>query len=64
MYGCSGGGTTTAYTAAIDPRIKAACSACYMTTFALEYTLKGALPVHAYIWQAAFHAIARQKVVY
>ena len=31
-FGCSGGGTVTAYLAALDPRVKAAASACYMTT--------------------------------
>ena len=32
-FGCSGGGTVTAYLAALDPRVKAAASACYITTF-------------------------------
>lgn len=31
-FGCSGGGAVTAYTAALDPRIKAAASACFVTT--------------------------------
>lgn len=33
-YGCSGGGTVTAYLAALDERVAAAASACYVTTFA------------------------------
>ena len=33
-FGCSGGGTVTAYLAALDPRVKAAASACYITAFA------------------------------
>lgn len=32
-FGCSGGGTVTVYLAALDPRVKAAASACYVTTF-------------------------------
>ena len=32
-FGCSGGGTATAYIAAIDVRIRAAASACYVTAF-------------------------------
>lgn len=32
-FGCSGGGTVTAYLAALDDRVAAAASACYMTTF-------------------------------
>ena len=32
-FGCSGGGTVTAYLAAFDPRVKAAASACYITAF-------------------------------
>lgn len=31
-YGCSGGGAVTAYVAALDPRVKAAASACFVTT--------------------------------
>jgi cephalosporin-C deacetylase-like acetyl esterase len=31
-YGCSGGGAVTAYLAALDPRVKAAASACFVTT--------------------------------
>ncbi len=31
--GCSGGGTVTAYLAALDPRVKAAGVACYITSF-------------------------------
>ncbi len=32
-FGCSGGGTMTAYLAALDPRIKATASACYVNDF-------------------------------
>ncbi|WP_167737446.1 acetylxylan esterase [Sphingomonas parva] len=32
-FGCSGGGTITAYLAAIDPRIKATATACYVNDF-------------------------------
>ena len=32
-FGCSGGGTVTAYLAALNPRVKAAASACYITAF-------------------------------
>jgi cephalosporin-C deacetylase-like acetyl esterase len=32
-FGCSGGGTVTAYLAALDPRIKAAAAAGYVTSF-------------------------------
>lgn len=32
-FGCSGGGTVTSYLTALDDRIKAAVSACYLTTF-------------------------------
>lgn len=32
-YGCSGGGTAAAYLAAMDSRIKATASACYINTF-------------------------------
>jgi cephalosporin-C deacetylase-like acetyl esterase len=32
-FGCSGGGTVTAYLAALDPRVKAAATACYITAF-------------------------------
>jgi dienelactone hydrolase len=32
-FGCSGGGTVTAYLAALEPRVKAAASACYITAF-------------------------------
>jgi hypothetical protein len=31
-YGCSGGGTVTAFVAALDPRIKATATACFVTT--------------------------------
>ena len=32
-FGCSGGGTATAYLAALDDRVKVAGSACYITSF-------------------------------
>ena len=32
-FGCSGGGNVTAYLAALDDRVKAAASACYITSF-------------------------------
>lgn len=32
-FGCSGGGTVTAYLAALDPRVKAAGVGCYITSF-------------------------------
>ncbi|CAN5419147.1 alpha/beta hydrolase family protein [soil metagenome] len=32
-FGCSGGGTITAYLAALDPRIRATATACYTNTF-------------------------------
>jgi cephalosporin-C deacetylase-like acetyl esterase len=32
-FGCSGGGTLTAYLAALDDRVKIAASACYITSF-------------------------------
>lgn len=32
-FGCSGGGTATAYLAALDPRIKVAATACYITSY-------------------------------
>lgn len=32
-FGCSGGGTATAYLAALDPRISVAATACYITSF-------------------------------
>jgi cephalosporin-C deacetylase-like acetyl esterase len=33
VAGCSGGGTLTAYLAALDPRVKVAASACYITSW-------------------------------
>lgn len=33
MTGCSGGGTLTSYTMALDDRVKCAAPACYLTTF-------------------------------
>src|SRR5262249_25917919 len=36
--GCSGGGTLTTYIAALDPRIKVAVPACYMSTFRLLFS--------------------------
>src|SRR4029077_8100582 len=32
-FGCSGGGTATAYLAALDDRVKVAATACYITSF-------------------------------
>jgi len=32
-FGCSGGGTMTAYLAALDPRIKATATACFINTY-------------------------------
>jgi cephalosporin-C deacetylase-like acetyl esterase len=32
-FGCSGGGTVTAYLTVFDPRVKAAATACYITAF-------------------------------
>ncbi|HLQ76173.1 MAG TPA: acetylxylan esterase, partial [Terriglobia bacterium] len=32
-FGCSGGGTSTAYFAALDDRVKVAATACYITSF-------------------------------
>jgi hypothetical protein len=32
-FGCSGGGAVTAYLEALDPRVSAAASACYITSF-------------------------------
>jgi cephalosporin-C deacetylase-like acetyl esterase len=32
-FGCSGGGTATAYLSALDPRVKVAVTACYITSF-------------------------------
>jgi cephalosporin-C deacetylase-like acetyl esterase len=45
MFGCSGGGTATAYLTALDPRIHAAVVACYITTF--EKLLPAAGPQEA-----------------
>jgi cephalosporin-C deacetylase-like acetyl esterase len=33
-FGCSGGGTVTSYLAALDPRVKATASACYINDYA------------------------------
>ncbi|MEO7792778.1 MAG: acetylxylan esterase [Vicinamibacterales bacterium] len=32
-FGCSGGGTATAFLAAVEPRLSAAATACYLTSF-------------------------------
>jgi dienelactone hydrolase len=45
VAGCSGGGTLTAYLAAIDPRIQAAAPACYITAW--EEQLPGTGPQDA-----------------
>jgi cephalosporin-C deacetylase-like acetyl esterase len=44
-FGCSGGGTVTAYLAALDERVKAAAVACYINDF--ETLLKGPGPQDA-----------------
>ena len=44
-FGCSGGGTVTAYLAALDRRVKAAAIACYVTDF--EHLLMTAGPQDA-----------------
>jgi cephalosporin-C deacetylase-like acetyl esterase len=36
--GCSGGGTLTTYISALDPRIKVAAPACYLTSFRLLFS--------------------------
>eukprot|EP00041_Stephanoeca_diplocostata_P034184 m.1149850 g.1149850 ORF g.1149850 m.1149850 type:complete len:945 (-) comp24476_c0_seq75:328-3162(-) len=36
VVGCSGGGTQSSYLAAMDPRVKAASMACYMSTFEID----------------------------
>jgi cephalosporin-C deacetylase-like acetyl esterase len=45
MFGCSGGGTATAYLAAFDPRVRTAVVACYITSF--EKLLPAAGPQEA-----------------
>ncbi len=40
-WGCSGGGTITAYLAALDTRIKAAASACFITSFKELFPTQG-----------------------
>ena len=40
-YGCSGGGTIAAYVAGLDPRVKAAAVACYMTDLAHLLPVQG-----------------------
>jgi cephalosporin-C deacetylase-like acetyl esterase len=44
-FGCSGGGTMTAYITALDDRVRAAASACYITSF--QELLTGAGPQEA-----------------
>jgi len=44
-FGCSGGGTATAYLAAFDPRVRVAVVACYITSF--EKLLPAAGPQEA-----------------
>lgn len=44
-FGCSGGGTVSAYLAALDERVKAAAVACYVNTF--EHLLAGPGPQDA-----------------
>lgn len=36
VVGCSGGGTQSSYLAAMDPRVKAASVACYISTFEID----------------------------
>jgi hypothetical protein len=36
VVGCSGGGTQSSYLGAMDPRVKAASMACYMSTFEID----------------------------
>jgi cephalosporin-C deacetylase-like acetyl esterase len=40
-FGCSGGGTITAYLAALDPRISVAATACYMTSLKELFPTQG-----------------------
>ena len=40
-FGCSGGGTATAYLAALDPRIHAAATACFLTSFKELFPTQG-----------------------
>jgi dienelactone hydrolase len=40
-YGCSGGGTITAYLAALDPRISVAATACYITSLKELFPTQG-----------------------
>ena len=40
-YGCSGGGTLSAYLIALDPRVKAGAVACYLTTYEQLYKTIG-----------------------
>jgi dienelactone hydrolase len=40
-FGCSGGGTQSAYVAAVDPRVKAIASACYANTMHYELATVG-----------------------
>src|SRR5262249_55430636 len=40
-FGCSGGGTVTAYLAALDSRIRAAASACYVTSLKELFPTQG-----------------------
>ena len=41
-FGCSGGGTVTAYLGALDPRISVVATACYLTSFKELLTSTGA----------------------
>lgn len=40
-FGCSGGGTITAYLTALEPRIRVAASACYITSFKYLFPTQG-----------------------
>lgn len=41
VVGCSGGGTQASYLGAMDPRVKAASIACYLSTKEIDMLWKG-----------------------
>eukprot|EP00041_Stephanoeca_diplocostata_P034183 m.1149730 g.1149730 ORF g.1149730 m.1149730 type:complete len:99 (-) comp24476_c0_seq69:3304-3600(-) len=49
VVGCSGGGTQSSYLAAMDPRVKAASMACYMSTFEIDRLWKAGGASDGYI---------------
>eukprot|EP01134_Creolimax_fragrantissima_P006894 CFRG6894T1 len=53
VYGCSGGGTQTAYIAALDPRIRACSIGCYMTTAAMQLSFSGPQDAEQLWWKGA-----------